>query len=400
MLNFMKMGFSRKEKPAAGEQKTANAEKGADILKNVKEMVGNENYEERIKELEAALKKEKKARKKAEKKLKEEKQFFDSFRENIPKIMEAAGWDRETAERNYFDARKRTSCTPKEYFMYRFYNLDNSEQEKMFLIAMQRKIRKKYDVDKAFVNIICNKEKTNIYFAECVKRPWCVNTKVTLKEFENTFRKVSRIIYKPSGGHRGFGIEAFDLNSGNMEEVYNKLSTYPEGVVEEFVKQHPDMARLSPNSVNSVRFVTISSFDEPVTKDGKHLDVAYSIVRIGRGASIVDNLHSGGMVANVDLENGTLATHGADRMGMLWEKHPETGTVIKGFKIPFFEEARAMVEQAILEHKVEGYLGWDLGISENGPVLLEINTCPGSDGLQTAYAQEGKGMKHVMEQYL
>ena len=360
----------------------------------------NTQLEERLQELEAELKQEKSARKKAEKQLKEEKKYFASYRENLPKIVEASGWDWATADANYMDAKKRTKCTAKEYFMYRFYKWDKEEQEKMFLIAAQKKLRKKYDASREFVNIICNKEKTNLYFHECVKRPWCVNTKVSLEGFQETFKGVSRIIYKPTDGHRGFGIESFNLNDENMKEVYEKLCSYPEGVVEEFVKQHPDMNRLSPNSVNSIRFVTISSFSKPVTKDGKNMDVAYSIVRIGRGESIVDNLHSGGMVANVDLETGTLATHGADRMGMLWEAHPETGTVIKGFKIPYFEEARDMVLKAIQDHKVEGYLGWDIGISENGPVLLEVNTGPGSDGLQTAYAQEGKGMKHVMDKYL
>ena len=356
--------------------------------------------ERRLQKVEAELEREKAARAEAEKLLAQERKYFASYRQNLPKIMEAASWDWATANAKYMDARKRTNCTAKEYFMYRFYKWDEETQEQMFLICDQRRLREKYDASRKFVNIICNKERTNLYFPECVKRPWCVNTKVSLDEFREIFEGVTRVIYKPIDGHRGMGIKSFSIKGDRLEKAYEKLSGYPKGVVEEFVKQHRDMKRLSPNSVNSVRFVTISSFSEPVTPDGKFVDVAYSIVRIGRGKSIVDNLHSGGMVANVDLETGTLATHGADRNGMLWEAHPETGTVIKGFKIPYFEEARDMVLKAIEDHHVEGYLGWDIGISQTGPVLLEVNTCPGSDGLQTAYAQEGKGMKHVMEKYL
>lgn len=344
--------------------------------------------------------KDKKAQAKKDKQAKQEANYQQALKTNIPKVMEKTGWDWEYAEMKYLEAKKRTDCTPKEYYMYRFYELSEEDQAKMFLITHQRKLRKKYDTSKEFVNIICNKEKTNLYFSELVRRPWCVNTKASFEEFCEVFKDTKRIMYKPTGGHRGFGIEAFYLNPDNMQEVYDKLKTYPEGVVEEFVVQHPAMSSLNPASVNSLRFVTLSSFKHPVTKDGKHADVAYSIVRIGRGESIVDNLHSGGMVANVDLETGKLATNGADRNGFMFEAHPESGTAIKGFQVPYFEEARDLILKTIEEKKVEGYLGWDIAISETGPKLLEVNTCPGSDGLQTAHAQEGRGMKYVMDKYL
>ena len=124
------------------------------------------------------------------------------------------------------------------------------------------------------------------------------------------------------------------------------------------------------------------------------------MVRIGRGKSIVDNLHSGGMVANVDMATGRLETNGADRNGTMFEEHPETHTTIKGFQVPYFEEALEMVKEAITKYNVEGYIGWDIAISKDGPKLLEVNDRPGADGLQTAYAQEYKGVKHVMEKYL
>ena len=201
-------------------------------------------------------------------------------------------------------------------------------------------------------------------------------------------------------GHRGYGVEAIYLTPETMKEIYDRLATYPEGVVEAFIKQHPEMCKLSPTSVNSLRFVTFSSNSKPVTADGKMMDIAYSIVRFGREGAIVDNLHSGGMVANVDLETGCLSTDGADRNGDLWVDHPDTGVTIKGFKVPYFEEAREMVKEAIATRKVEGYIGWDIAISENGPMLLEVNDRPGSDGLQTAPAQAKQGMKFLMEKYM
>lgn len=347
-----------------------------------------EEYEKRVKLAEE------------EKKARRERIFKQKVDKTVSELMRIKGWDEDFAREKFYEAHNRIGCTPKEYIMYRFYDLTPEQQETFYLAKYQKGFQEKYGVDKEFVKILYNKEKTNLYLSEYVRRPWCVNTKVSLEEFKEIFKNSKRIMYKPIDGHRGYGVEAFYINEDAIDSVYKHLSNCPEGVVEEFIVQHPTMSQLSPSSVNSLRFVTFSSNKNPVTKDGKKMDIAYSIVRIGRGDSIVDNLHSGGMVANVDLEKGELATHGADRNGDLFVAHPETGTIIKGFKIPYFEEAKQMVLEAIDKYKIEGYLGWDIAISEKGPMLLELNDRPGSDGLQTAYAQEGIGMKHVMEKYM
>lgn len=319
---------------------------------------------------------------------------------NLDKVMERTGWERDEAEAKFMDASKRTGCTAKEYLMYKLYERTNEEQETFYLSEHQGVLHQKYAASKEFVQLIRNKEQTNHYFAEYIRRPWCVNTKVSLEEFRTIFKDSKRIIYKPVGGHCGYGIEAFEVNDDNMEDVYKHLLSLPEAVIEEYIVQHEKMKSLSPSSVNSLRFVTISSKSVPVGGEGKTLEVIYSIVRIGRGGSIVDNLHSGGMVANVNLETGVLETHGSDHENHVYITHPDTGTVIKGFEVPYFKEALEMVKEAIETKQVEGYIGWDIAISENGPMLLEINNRPGADGLQTPYAQDGIGMKHVMKKYM
>ena len=60
-----------------------------------------------------------------------------------------------------------------------------------------------------------------------------------------------------------------------------------------------------------------------------------------------------------------------------------------------------MVKEAIVEKKLDGYLGWDIAITENGPVLIETNLTPGVILFSMPYiATEKRGMKHVMEKYL
>lgn len=318
----------------------------------------------------------------------------------IMEIIEKTGWSYERANSELSKAEERTKCTPKEYILYRFYELSEHEQDEVFTIAASREIRKEYD-KKSVTSLFLNKEKTNKFFSKYVKRPWCVNTKISLQDFKEIFSDTDRIIYKPISGHRGDDIESFDISKENIKSVYELLLSYPKGVVEQYVVQHTKMASLNPESVNTVRIVTLSSNETPVLPDGRMLDIAYAGVRMGRTpGAIVDNLHSGGMMAGVDIHTGIIVTDAADRAGNVFSVHPVTGTVIKGFEIPLFNEAIAMVKEAIVEMKIEGYIGWDIAIREDGPVLIECNTSPGSDGLSTPYAHEHKGMKPLMEKYL
>lgn len=258
----------------------------------------------------------------------------------------------------------------------------------------------KYDVDKEFSYILTDKGKTNEYFEEYLNRPWCVNTRVSQDEFFNTFAGIEKVIYKPIDGNRGKGIKSFKLSNENIKDVYNELSAMPEGVVEAFVVQHPEMSSLNPDSVNTVRIVSISSNRKSVTKGGKNMDIAYAALRIGNGNSVVDNFHSGGMAASIDMATGQLNTAAADMNGNVFDPHPVTGTPIKGFKVPYFDEAVNMVKEAIEKNKIEGYLGWDIAISENGPVLIEVNVSPGVVLLSMPYATEKIGMRKFMEKYL
>ena len=320
--------------------------------------------------------------------------------EMLKKVMGVTGWDYDTTHAKYRAARKRTGCTAKEFYLYRMYDMTDAEQDTVLVASIQHKLHTKYGVNGEFVKLIRDKEKTNDFFAEYVRRPWCVNTKVSFQKFCQVFANTRRIIYKPLGGNRGFGVEAFDLNSDNMQEIYDRLTTYPVGVVEQYVVQHPEMLRLCPSSVNTIRVVTFSSNTQPVTADGKYVDIAYTALRIGGGGSIVDNFHSGGMVSIIDLESGKLITDAADMECNVFTHHPATGVEIKGFQIPYYKEALAMVTEAVTKNKLEGYLGWDIAIAEDGPLLIEVNNRPGVVLLSTPYAAQKIGMKHVLAKYL
>lgn len=118
------------------------------------------------------------------------------------------------------------------------------------------------------------------------------------------------------------------------------------------------------------------------------------------GESMVDNLHSGGMIAALDLEKGEICTPASNHLNEVFVNHPATGVRIDGFKIPCFDEAIEMIDRKCQELDIEGYYGWDIAISTDGPILVEGNNNPGSDGLQTPYAPTHTGMKHIFDKYI
>ncbi len=318
----------------------------------------------------------------------------------IVATMEKTGWNYEEAKAKIMEARKRTGCAYKEYVTYKFWDLDEEVQNSLFLIKDSKAIARRWDTDKKIYRMLTNKELTNKEFSEYLKRPWCVNTKISENEFIDKFKNSKKVIYKPLDGNRGKGVEAFEIDESNAAEVYEKLKVLPEGVVEQYVIQHHSLSELAPASVNTLRIVSISSNKEPVTEDGSKMDIAYASLRIGGGTSIIDNFHGGGMVAVVDLETGKLVTDAADMDGNVFKKHPLTGVEIKGFTVPYFKEAISMVKEAQAKSKIDGYLGWDIAITEDGPVLIEINLRPGVVLLTTPYIAEKKGMKYLMEKYM
>ena len=334
-------------------------------------------------------------------KIREEKQRKAEVRkEVVQRVMEITGWKYAYAQRQIQEAQKRTGCTYTEYLIYKFYDMTPAEQDDIFLISFSKKITDKYDTDKKFRGMLCNKAATNRFFSECLARPWCVNTNVSFSKFCTVFTGCDKIFYKPMSLNGGRGAASFELTQENLREVYDTLRTYPRGVVEGYVIQHPKMNALSPTAVNTVRIVTISSREEPIATNGKMMDIPYVALKMGGADSLVDNLHGGGMVAAVDKETGVLITDAVDGMGNVYTQHPVTGTTIKGFEIPFFRESIEMVTRAIEEKNLVGYLGWDIAITEDGPTLIETNTTPGVILLTMPYIAQKKGMKPLMAQYL
>lgn len=141
-------------------------------------------------------------------------------------------------------------------------------------------------------------------------------------------------------------------------------------VIQEVVPQHPALAKLSATALNTMRIDTFRAAGQPA-------EILSAYLRVGGVGNVVDNVAAGGVFVGVHLETGRLkeiAFSGlhSGRAGGVFRSNPANGIVFDGFQVPLFEEVKNVVLQAAA-WLPPALLGWDVGVSPSGPVLIEAN---------------------------
>ncbi len=205
------------------------------------------------------------------------------------------------------------------------------------------------------------------------------NEKITTKEalvlfFEKVFTSLDTeaIFFRPPSEYGGKG--CFKITKEALiSEINDRYETIINGrfVHTEIINQHEEINKIHSKSVNTIRIISL------ITSEGD-IELICSFMRFGVGNSPVDNASSGGFFVGVNLDDGTLKPSGLYMLeyggGDIYE-HPDSGFKFEGFKIPYFEEACKEVINAV---KVipDRFIGWDIAITQNGPLIVEANWDP------------------------
>lgn len=213
------------------------------------------------------------------------------------------------------------------------------------------------------------------------------------------FEKHPHFFAKQDTSYAGKGVFSLETKdfAGPME-VYVWLLEHKITLLEEAILQHPLLDSVSPGCVGTVRITTVVSPQGEVS--------FYSpLLRMGEGQ--VDRIISGQFYAPLDEEgvifapafkqDGDFELRGGDFLS----HHPSTGVELVGFQVPFFKEAMELCRQMALKVKSYPFIGWDLAITEEGPVLLEGNKFPANDIIQVyKYHPQERGLYHEITQAL
>lgn len=264
-----------------------------------------------------------------------------------------------------------------DYDVIGFYKLTSNQRKTMLTRGINNKFVKQLN-DKEYWHVFNNKNEFNEKFSKYIKRDWIYPIDQNKENTIEWIKKHPVFFAKPNDGQCGKNIEKINVIdfSNDYEKIYSHLITNKLYLLEEPIIQVNEMNKLNNSSVNTVRMVSVMNENKDVT-------ILATFARIGNG-KCVDNFNSGGMTAKIDVETGIIVEEAVNKAGELFEKHPITNTNIKGFKIPYWDEAINMVKEAAKESPHVRYVGWDVGMSENGPLLVEGNQFPGHDIYQVA----------------
>ncbi len=204
--------------------------------------------------------------------------------------------------------------------------------------------------------------------------------------FKGALRQCGEFVIKPARGSGGSGIvlirdcleKGYVTQSGEVisfEDFSYHLSDILSGIfslsgledvaiVEALIHPDPIFAAVTYQGVPDVRIVVYRGVP------------TMSMVRLPTRASDGKaNLHRGAIGAGIELATGTTLT--AVHRSNVITHHPDTGHLVSGIQVPFWEKMLEMAART-LEMTGLGYIGVDLAIDrDRGPLLLEINARPG-----------------------
>ena len=163
------------------------------------------------------------------------------------------------------------------------------------------------------------------------------------------------------------GVQVKHIRQGSLFNDYLKRIGYSDSILQERVVQHTLMDTLNPNAVNTIRIVTVNK--------GGTVCLFHSILRIGTAESKErDNTSQGGIAVGIH-NDGRLYAFGLRKpeFGGKTSSHPDTGVVFSEFTIPYYQKA---VDLCCAAHRLFydiKTIGWDVAITEDGPVFIEGN---------------------------
>jgi len=157
-------------------------------------------------------------------------------------------------------------------------------------------------------------------------------------------------------------------------------------IIEAKIEQHVALNQLSPFGLTDVRIILC-----------KHQPVLAMLRVPTKESDGKANLHQGALGVGIDVETGsaTYATH----YGEAIECHPDTQVSLQGFSLPFWQSIVQMSIKAAESVPLK-YLGVDLVVSRDKPLVLEVNVRPGIEiqnanmiGMRKILKAQATGMK-------
>lgn len=314
---------------------------------------------------------------------------FSRMNQNIQTIHKETGRNRAVLAADMVWCAMHYGVGYLEYHVFGFANV-RGKNRKTFMTMNHNLALTRMVNDKSLYPIMNDKIRFLEVYGDFIGRRW-IDLRKAGEQGLKEMADCGVVFAKPVSDFGGKGVEKITLTEDtDVKALTQRLMEGGQFLVEEGICQHPQMAAICPSSVNTLRIVTLM-----VEGKAKFL---YALLRVGSGKSHVDNISSGGMYTFIGEEGRLEFPAFCDKTGLYYDRHPVTGVSFPGFQIPQFHEAVELCLKAAQTEPRLGYIGWDVAVTEHGPILVEGNVLPGYDMVQNSkFHPEGKGILPVVE---
>lgn len=269
-----------------------------------------------------------------------------------------------------------------DYLNYRFYKRTLKERASYVTIGYQSHMDQ-HVANVAYSPFFSVKPNFHRNFAAFTRRDW-YSTELGYDKYLAFLQKHPVFIYKPCVGLCGENVrKIYSRDITDQKDFYHRLIN-EQAFIEELVVQHDDWAKLCPASINTLRVMTTAV-------NGKS-HIIFAAARIGNGRSVTDNFSSGGMAILVDRDSGRLQGNAFNKKLECFTQHPVTSVRMNGYPVPYWREIQLMCKQAALVNEGVNLMGWDVAITNNGPLIIEGNRGPGWDLVQVLLDRGAKDL--------
>ncbi|MGP6205891.1 sugar-transfer associated ATP-grasp domain-containing protein [Microbacterium sp. F2] len=255
-----------------------------------------------------------------------------------------------------------------DYVDYDFAILNRRERRTMMTHPHSNKYSYTFD-DPEYRGIFYDKWEFDRVFSEYLGRDWMMVTDDNVDELRAFGEAHPVLITKKQAGRSGAAINRYySTEIEDWADFHAQLRERGELLIEENIVQHPDVAAVCAGTVNSTR---VAAFF-----DGEKTHILAIAQKFGRG-QVADQMDFGGFYTMLDPETGASLGDGYDSHGHVHKLHPDSGYPIADFQLPMFDEVIAFVDKVARHVPQVKYVGWDIAVTPDGPVLIEGNWATG-----------------------
>ncbi len=169
-------------------------------------------------------------------------------------------------------------------------------------------------------------------------------------------------IFTRNANNKLCNTDGCEVTAAMIRDVYANKDIF----LEKRIKQENVLASFNSDTVNTIRVLTYKN------------KVVSAAVRFGRINQFVDNTAKGGVAVSLDIDSGKLGDYGEREYDIKkYYEHPDSHLKFSKVFVPQWESIKNLVEDVCKCLPYYTSVGFDVATTDEGPVIIEINTGAG-----------------------